>query len=158
MEEGFLLFKVGEKIKTYQMKNVKHIFEIVLVLVIILLFIPIDKESTNWKEFSYEKYNEAIKTNQKMILEFYADWCIPCKELDKKTFTDKSFISASKKFSIFRIDLTNTFSDSIKEISKRFNIKGLPTILIVNSRGEETERITGFIGSEDLIKLLENIK
>lgn len=140
------------------MKNIKYIFGAILIIVVIFLFIPFDGKSSNWKEFSDLTYDAALQNNQKMILDFYADWCIPCKELDKNTLNDKNFISASKNFLLLKVDMTKTLSDKTEEISKRFDIKGLPTILIYNSKGEEIERITGFIGPKNLINVVKSIK
>jgi len=93
-----------------------------------------------------------------MIIDFYADWCIPCKELDALTFSDERVINASKEFTPFKVDMTKTLSDETEEIKKKFDIIGMPTVLIINSNGEEVERITGFVNAEEFLKIIATVK
>jgi len=91
------------------------------------------------------------------MIDFYADWCIPCKELDAMTFSNKKVTEAGKSFASFKVDMTKTMDDETERIRRKFNILGMPTILIFNSKGEEVERITGFIDASSFQEILSNV-
>ena len=140
--------------------NIKgfRFFKIALSGIVIALsvyaLIPEKKESPNWQSFSQSKYEQSLNKNEKMIIDFYADWCIPCKELDALTFADKRVVETSKRFTSYKVDMTQTLSDETEKLRNKFNIVGMPTVLIINSRGKEVERLTGFINADEFLKLI----
>jgi len=76
-----------------------------------------------------EKLNLFIKTSNKPIMiDFYADWCVSCKELDKITFQDPRVKEKMSKFNLIRIDVTNNDEED-KRLLKRFNLFGPPGIM-----------------------------
>ena len=87
------------------------------------------------------------------IIDFYADWCAQCKELDKYTYTDPKVIELSKKFNNIKVDLTK----ENKEITDKFHILGLPVVAFIDKNGNEKEelRITGFLKPDEFIKTME---
>jgi thiol:disulfide interchange protein DsbD len=87
------------------------------------------------------------------IIDFYADWCAQCKELDKNTYVDPKIIEASKKFNVIKVDLTK----GDKEIEGKFKILGLPVVAFMDKNGKEIEslRVTGFLKPDEFIKLME---
>ena len=102
--------------------------------------------------------NDAIDNNEKMIIDFYADWCIPCKELDALTFSDEKVIEQSKSFTAIKVDMTKTISEETEKLRQKFEIRGMPTVLIIDSQGNEVERITGFVNAEEFLKMIESVK
>ena len=92
-----------------------------------------------------------------MMIDFYADWCIPCKELDGITFSDPKVVDESHRFTAYKVDMTQTLSDETEKIRNKFNIVGMPTVLLINSKGEEIERLTGFVNADDFLRLLKKI-
>jgi thiol:disulfide interchange protein DsbD len=90
------------------------------------------------------------------MIDFYADWCAQCKELDHFTYNDKSVVEESKNFNNIKIDLTK----ENKEISDKFNIKGLPVVIFINSKGEEIKelRVTGFLKPDEFVKKIKILK
>ena len=132
----------------------KAIFSIVLVAVAVYSLIPSDKQTIEWHPYTE---TAVIGTQKAMIIDFYADWCIPCKELDAMTFTDPEVIQQSKKFNAFKADLTKSLSDEVSSLRTKYNIVGVPTVLIINSRGEEVQRITGFVNSNEFLKIIQNV-
>ena len=67
---------------------------------------------------------EAVTNSGVSLVDFYADWCIPCKELDKLTFADKNVINESKFFTFYKVDMTKSDSEKNEELRKKFNILG----------------------------------
>jgi thiol:disulfide interchange protein DsbD len=95
----------------------------------------------------------AKSTDKPTIIDFYADWCAQCKELDKYTYIDPKIIELSKKFNNIKVDLTK----GDKEIESKFKIQGLPVVAFIDKNGKEREdlRVTGFLNPEEFIKVME---
>ena len=70
------------------------------------------------------------------------------------TFSDPAVVEESKSFTSYKVDLTQTASESTERLTAKFQIKGVPTVLIINSRGKEVERITGFLSAEEFLKII----
>ncbi len=154
----YLLFidKTGNEVKGF------FYFKIVFTLLVLGLsvwtIIPTEESSPEWTKFEQTKFEQSLSNGNKVIMDFYADWCIPCKELDKFTFSDPRVISALKNYDKYKIDMTKTMSDRTEKIRKKFNILGMPTIIIYNSSGIEAERLTGFVDADQFLKILNKIK
>ncbi len=120
------------------------------------------REEVKWKNYtSVEQISSSVSTDKKpVMIDFYADWCAQCKELDEYTYTDKEIIDLSSKLNTIKIDLTK----ENEAISNKYNIKGLPVVLFMNSKGEEITalRVTGFLKPSEfktkITKLLESEK
>jgi thiol:disulfide interchange protein DsbD len=92
-------------------------------------------------------------TDKPTIIDFYADWCAQCKELDKYTYIDPKVIELSKKFNNIKVDLTK----GDKDIEGKFKIQGLPVVSFIDKNGKEMEdlRITGFLKPDEFVKVME---
>lgn len=154
----YLLFidKLANDVKGYRI--FKSLFSVFMIVVAAWMLWPIEKHEPNWEKFSPQIYETALKNNDKIIIDFYADWCIPCKELDAVTFADKDIIDALSDFKALKVDMTKSISDEKTKLRKQFNVKGMPTIIFINSNGKEVTRITGFVEPEKMIKLIKNVK
>ncbi len=136
----------------------KIVFSMVVLGMAIYMLWPVQKDSPDWQVFSDQAYEQALADHQKMIIDFYADWCIPCKELDAQTFSDPRVVELSKEFICFKIDMTQTMSDETDRIRNKFNIVGMPTIIIMDSKGKEVNRITGFLEADEFLEVLSAAK
>jgi thiol:disulfide interchange protein DsbD len=92
-----------------------------------------------------------------MIIDFYADWCIPCKELDANTFSDERVIAIANNFVTLKADMTKSLSPDVEVLRNKYNIVGVPTVLIIDSKGKEVQRLTGFVNADEFIKLLRSV-
>jgi thiol:disulfide interchange protein DsbD len=151
---GFLLIfdKKANNIKGFRFFKIA--FSCIVIALSVYLLIPEKKDSPKWQKFSEIRYEQSLKNNEKMIIDFYADWCIPCKELDGLTFADKRVVETSGKFTAYKVDMTQTLSDETEKLRNKFNIVGMPTVLIINSNGKEVERLTGFINADEFLKVI----
>lgn len=153
----FLIFfdKLANDVKIF--KWVKIFISVLLIIVSVYMLIPEEKKSPDWQVYSDELFQSSLG-KEKILIDFYADWCIPCKELDALTFSDPKVIELSKNFTTLKVDMTKTMDDETERIRKKFNILGMPTLLIFDSEGKEVERITGFIDAKSFENILTNIK
>ena len=148
-----LIDKMANNIKMFRI--FKIVFSIIVIAVSIYALIPTKKIEPEWQKFSETKYEQSLMNNERMVVDFYADWCIPCKELDALTFSDSQVLSSLTKFTTYKVDMTQTVSDETEELRNKFKIIGMPTVLIINARGEEVERLTGFVNANEFLKLLQ---
>lgn len=100
--------------------------------------------------------DEALKLSKQsgkpIMVDFYADWCGWCKKLDKDTYADAKVVDLSEKFINTKIN-----TDNDKFNAHKYKIRGLPTILFLDSDGQVLQRIGGYVGPEGMIKVMEAI-
>jgi len=97
---------------------------------------------------SYEEAMTAAKKNkQPVMIDFFADWCGWCKRLDSDTYIDKDVVALAEDFVSLKID-----ADVEKELSSRYKVVGLPTILFIDASGNEIHRVVGYRPPEDFVK------
>ncbi len=97
----------------------------------------------------------AAKNNQPVMLDFYADWCVACKEFEKYTFHTPEVEAKLKNYVLLQADVTKNSPDDI-ELFKRLKVMGLPTIDFWDAKGnyKSNARLTGFMESEPFIEHL----
>jgi thiol:disulfide interchange protein DsbD len=91
-----------------------------------------------------------------VIIDFKAEWCLSCKELDQLTFSDPRVIEKGKTFIWLAFDATSP-SDKLTELQKKYNIGGLPFVLVYNNKGEQDTSLTltGFESADQFLKRME---
>jgi thiol:disulfide interchange protein DsbD len=91
-----------------------------------------------------------------VMLDFYADWCVSCKEMERFTFGDPKVAARMKDFVLLQADVTASSSDD-KALLKRFDLVGPPGIIFFDKSGREMERlrIVGYQPPEQFLPTLE---
>jgi len=102
---------------------------------------------------------QASANHQAVMLDFYADWCISCKEMEAYTFTDPKVKQALAGVVLLQADVTNNNADDLALLTK-FNLIGPPAILFFGSDGKENtaQRVIGYQDAETFIKTLQRVK
>jgi thiol:disulfide interchange protein DsbD len=121
-----------------------------------ITWLPLSPEvGVEWEPYSPERLEQAQAQGQPVILDFYANWCIPCKELDHETFTDPDVILLSQQFTTLKVDLTHFDSPEAEALRERFDIDGVPTIVFLGQDGGEVAgtRVVGFVDADDFARL-----
>jgi len=152
----YLLFFEKSANKIMGFRIFKTLFSILIIVVAVYSLIPSDTKSVEWQKYSKEAVSNI--NDRGVIIDFFADWCIPCKELDALTFTDPKVIELSKEFDTYKADLTKSLSPEVESLREKYKIVGVPTVLILNSSGEEMNRITGFVNAEEFYKILSEVR
>jgi thiol:disulfide interchange protein DsbD len=91
-----------------------------------------------------------------VLIDFYADWCIPCHEMDKRTFPDPRVVEKSQQFLMLKADLTRTGSAEVDKLTKDFKILGVPTYVFLDANGREHGdlRQVGFVAADQFLKIM----
>lgn len=113
-----------------------------------------ENKGIEWLSSLDEGMEVARRDGKFLILDFYAKWCTVCKELDEKTFSDKRVMESLSNYVLVRIDLSRGEREEIK----KFNVMGIPTVIFLDSTGNELSRFSGFKNPDDFLKELEKIK
>lgn len=116
------------------------------------LAIPWESPGIRWVPYRASLILNAEKHHKPVILDFYADWCIPCRAMDESVFRDPDVVALSKKFLTMRVNLTRHRSGQ-KKLLKEYSVRGVPTIIFINREGVEERRlrIQEFVGKEKLL-------
>ena len=141
------------------LQRVQWAFGVITIAFGIMMARSLSNEAITWEKFSDDRLTEAIENGQPVVMDFYADWCIPCIELDRNTFTDEAVIHGTRDIARFKVDLTHFDSPEADALRKRFDVSGVPTIVFLYADGteERSSRIVGFVPPEDFIKRLQPI-
>jgi thiol:disulfide interchange protein DsbD len=99
--------------------------------------------------------NKARKENKWVLLDFYADWCISCKEMEVNTFANPEVTSKLKQLVLLQADVTANSPEN-QALLKRFGLFGPPGILIFNENSEEQkeQRVIGYMPPQRFIERL----
>ncbi len=138
-------------------RTFKTVFSVLVLAISIYALIPSEKLEPEWRQFTIHNYQASLNNNEKMVIDFYADWCIPCKELDALTFSDKRIIDQFENFTVYKVDMTKN-NETNEQLRKKFNVVGMPTVLVIDSKGNELKRITGFVNADEFLRYVSDVE
>ncbi|WP_025822340.1 protein-disulfide reductase DsbD [Shewanella marina] len=98
----------------------------------------------------------AKAAGKPVLIDFYADWCVACKEFENITFKDKQVQQRLSQYVLLKADVTKGDATD-NALLEHYKVLGLPTLLLFNQQGVENNnlRITGFMGPEAFAKHLD---
>lgn len=129
-------------------------------------FMPGSAQVQNAPQIEFTRIADVSDLNQQLakaraegkavMLDFYADWCVACKEFDKYTFHQTDVEHKLQNFVLLQADVTRNQPQDI-ELLRHLQVLGLPTIAFWNTDGDalDSARITGFLPAEDFLSHLQ---
>jgi thiol:disulfide interchange protein DsbD len=101
----------------------------------------------------------AKRACRPVMIDFFAEWCIACKELDHKTYVDARVRQEALRFTSIKVDATDE-SAALDEIQQRFGVLGLPTIAFIDGAGGvlHEPRVTGFVDANTYVGIIKGVR
>ncbi len=158
----YLIFWEPARTRPKQFAWVLRAIGVGAAVIAVVLAMPKQTEAgITWHPYSEQAIASAQAEGKGVIIDTFADWCIPCKELDNVTFTDGSVKDDAERFVTLKLDLTS--SDSNPEAAaakKRFDILGVPTVLFLDPQGKERRelRLEGFEKPDKFLSRMKQVE
>lgn len=111
-----------------------------------------DATHLEWMPYDAAAVESAVASGDPVIVDFWAEWCVACKELDAITFPHPDVAAELSGYARFKVDQTKR-SDANEAIAEKFGVRGLPTVIVYED-GVERFRITGFEKPERFLQRL----
>jgi thiol:disulfide interchange protein DsbD len=114
-----------------------------------------------WQPYSEPLLTEARRLKKPVILDFYADWCAPCRELDEVTFHNPEIVKQAKKdFIMIKVDLTRKGNPVYENLLRQYNVKGVPTVVFLGHQGKERRdlRLVDFLPADQFLVRMTEIR
>lgn len=114
-----------------------------------------------WQPYSDQALEQAATEGQPVIIDFYADWCVPCRRLDEVTFQHSDVVRLTGEGVVMiKVDMTES-GDPLKQgLVRKYDIRSLPTVVFLDSEGRERTdlRMVRFLAPAEFLTHLADLK
>ena len=112
-------------------------------------------------QMAFDPYDVAVlkqarAANKPVVIDFSADWCVPCREMVRTTFRDPAVIEAASHFVRLQADITDRNSRNTR-LALQYAIKGVPTTVFIDKHGRILKREVGYLNSRRFLHDLREV-
>lgn len=113
-------------------------------------------------QLAFEPFNPALVATAKsmgkpVVIDFAADWCVPCREMERTTFIDPAVVREASGFVRLRANLTAENAAN-QALIKQFMVEGVPTTVFIDPQGAIRKRRAGYVGPGEFLRYLQEFK
>jgi thiol:disulfide interchange protein DsbD len=100
---------------------------------------------------------KAQTSDKPVIVDFGAEWCKACKELEEATWPNPRVRAEAQRFVSIKVDATNDEDPNVVRLQKKYGVVGLPTVVVFNAKGEEKARFNEFVTPEKMAAAIKEV-
>ena len=157
----FLGFIERSEVRTAAFRAARYATVVIAVAAAAWVLVPARGEAAGleWQPYDAALLEQAKQDGRPVIIDFTAQWCIACKELEHYTFSDPDVSKEGERFLTLRADMTSFSTPPIEAIKKKFGILGLPWVVFIDGEGHELAslRVTGFVKAADFLGRMKEV-
>jgi len=149
------------------MVKVKMVFGVALIGVAVWITSPLWLDTVMpqgggiaFEPYSAGKVQQAAAAHRPVMIDFSAEWCGPCRKMERTTFRDNRVVDEAKDFVMLKADLTKEGTPDVEKLRKDFGIWGVPTLVFIGPDGREHTglRRVEYVTADELLDLLQQAK
>jgi len=132
-------------------------------LLLILLCLPLigfgQSQEIIWEANLDSAFNLASLSNKIIMIEFMAEWCPPCKRMEKETFSNDKIINKSNEFIFVKVDVDKNqdIANEYKRNAKKYGGIGIPNILFIDKDKNIVHQTVGFLNANQLTAVMDSV-
>jgi len=100
---------------------------------------------------------KAVAENKPLLIDFGAEWCAGCKELEHQTFPDPGVRTEAQRFIAIHVDATDDDAPDTKRLSEKYKVIGLPTVIMIDTNGKEVARFNEFVKPAPFVEAMKKV-
>jgi thiol:disulfide interchange protein len=108
-----------------------------------------------WETDYQTALQKAAQSNKPIVVDLYTVWCHWCKKLDEDVWSDNDIVAFSKGQVYLKLNAEE--SEDGRRLAEKFKVRGYPTVVILNNKGEEINKIIGYMPADKYLKELKNV-
>ncbi len=149
--------RAGRNVGTF--RAVKAVVGTAMVVVAIWMTQPVSgTQAITWEPYAEFSGLEPGEAGAKpVLLDFAAEWCIPCREMDRTTYVHPDVVREASRFHMVKADITQD-NDATGALVAKYDVKGVPTVILVTAQGSEASRLVGYIGPDEMLTAMRAVK
>jgi len=152
---GFL-DRAGRAVRGFQ--TLKAAVGVVMLALAAWLIRPADPAAAiAWEPINHAETAPGEAAARPVLLEFGAEWCIPCREMDATTYVHPAVVQEAGRFRMLKADITEE-SAATSTLTKAYDVKGVPTVILFAPGGDETHRLVGYIGPDEMLAAMRAVR
>jgi thioredoxin:protein disulfide reductase len=113
----------------------------------------------DWQPYSDGLLEQAREQDKPVIIDFYATWCAPCRELESVTFHSPEVVQRARSMVMIKVDVTRSGNPLHEHLLHHYGVRGVPTIVFIDAQGRERTdlRLVDFLDPEGFVLLMERL-
>ncbi len=117
---------------------------------------PSAERGIPWFEGTWEELlAEARQSDRVIFVDFWAEWCRPCKKMLSHTLPDEQVLAELGELVCYSVDIDSALG---RPLTREFKVKSYPTLLFLDPNGSPRDRLTGYFGPEEFLSELQRIR